>query len=734
MYSSRRFVKSLLTSTAWWLGVAASLVLQLMAARMIDDKARAHFDYRAASAQHAIQNRMRSYIDVLRGTAALFDTGHDLTRAQFRAYVTALHLERNFPGVRNLNFAQWVPAGDKNAFESGVRNDASITPGGYPDFAIAAAGERPDSHVVTYVEPMESNHMLLGIDLASNASITPALAASRDSGQLLSSGRIVRILDQHRQVGLSMRMPLYRRGMPLDDVEQRRAAYYGSIGAGFDIDKLMLGAIDRETLRYVRVRLYDSGQDGGHDDGPHTAGSLDPDNLLFDSIAEVGGQAPQPEAPASAGHFTKRVTMTVGQRVWEMEFAAPRAAIVSGIDHYLPWLVLVGALATSTLLYSIYYSLMTARRHALELARDMTKDLRTSEASLAKAQHMARLGSWVLDPGSGKMTWSEETYRIFGVGRSAGLPNYDDFLHHIHADDRQKLRDGLDQSITSGGECALEHRIEQRDGSVRWVQTISRLGYDNRNMLLRGTIMDVTERKQTVEALKRSQELLRELTAHQDRVKEEERKRIAREIHDELGQTLLALRIDVSMLAARTAKNHPRLNGKVRDALQHLDATVKTIRTIINNLRPAVLDLGLNAAIEWQVAEFRRRTGITCELRMSPQDFMVGDARATPLFRILQESLTNVIRHARATRVLIELYKKDQRLILKIADNGVGIHPKSLKTANSFGLVGMEERIHALNGEFRISSAPGNGTTLIIYIPLEHDNALDDVSLADSEE
>ena len=230
-------------------------------------------------------------------------------------------------------------------------------------------------------------------------------------------------------------------------------------------------------------------------------------------------------------------------------------------------------------------------------------------------------------------------------------------------------------------------------------------------------------RKQTVEALKHSQELLRELTAHQERVKEDERRRIAREIHDELGQTLLALRIDVSMLDTRTGRSHPRLNEKVRGALQQIDATMKTIRTIINNLRPAVLDLGLTAAIEWQVNEFRRRSGIDCDLVMDAEELAVDNERATTLFRILQESLTNVIRHANATHVLVEVYKEGGRLTMKIADNGIGLYSETRKTAHSFGLVGMKERVYALNGTFMIASTPGKGTTLTIYIPLETTSA-----------
>jgi PAS domain S-box-containing protein len=355
----------------------------------------------------------------------------------------------------------------------------------------------------------------------------------------------------------------------------------------------------------------------------------------------------------------------------------------------------------------------------------MTKDLRASEADLAQAQHMAQLGSWLLNPVTGSMAWSDETYRIFGVMRTEENPEYGSFLAHIPEEDGQRIRDGLEASIRTGEEFNTEHRITRSDGAIRWVQTIARPGYVDQKRLLRGTIMDVTERKHNVEALKRSQELLRELTAHQDRIKEAERKRIAREIHDELGQTMLALRIDVSMLDTRTAQSHPKINERVRSVLHHIDATVKTIRTIINNLRPAVLDLGLTAAVEWQVGEFRRRSAIACELIMDAHEYTLSDVRATTLFRILQESLTNVIRHANATKVRIELYEDASNLVMKITDNGVGIDPNDRNKVDSFGLVGIEERVLALEGRFTIESASDRGTALTIFIPLEN---LDDAT------
>ena len=708
---SRRFVRSLFASSAWWIGVAVSLVLCLLVEQAVTNRSRAEFEYRVENAQLSIQNRVRSYVDVLRGTAALFYTNDELTRDQFRAYVSQLNLHQSFPGITNLNYARRVTHAQKQAFEAAVRADTRIDKRGYPDFAVRPEGERAEYHVLTYVEPLETNLVSFGFDIASNPAVANSLEVSRDSGRLASSGRLIHITGPYKHIGLAMRIPLYRRGMPVSTIEERQKAYFGSVGAGFDIGKLMLGAVDKNTLDRMRVRLFDAGLGNG---------STTSESMLFDSGALPGAPTSGAAAPPISDMFVKRVSMSVGPRVWTAEFSAGRSALMDGFEKYVPWLVLVAGLASSLLLYGVYYSLATARLRAVELAREMTKDLRASEASLAEAQHMARLGSWVLDPANGSMSWTAETYRIFGMDRFNETPTQLDFLNRIHEGDRARVEEGLEKCLASSAEFDTEHRIAQFDGSTRWVHTICRLGNNGRTKLLRGTIMDVTERKQTVEALKRSQDLLRELTAHQDRVKEDERKRIAREIHDELGQTLLALRIDVSMLDARTAQSHPRLNEKVRGALHHIDATVKTIRTIINNLRPAVLDLGLNAAIEWQVAEFKRRTGIACELHMGEKEFIVDDMRATSLFRILQESLTNVIRHANATHVVIELYLDDGRLVMTITDNGIGIYPQTRKSSNSFGLVGVEERIHALNGEFIITSAPGKGTTLTIYIPLEN--------------
>lgn len=234
---------------------------------------------------------------------------------------------------------------------------------------------------------------------------------------------------------------------------------------------------------------------------------------------------------------------------------------------------------------------------------------------------------------------------------------------------------------------------------------------------------EVDERKKAEESLRQSQATLRELAAYQEHVREDERKRIAREIHDELGQNLLALRFDVAALHERTSERHPLLKQRVADALGYIDTTMKSMRSIVNNLRPPVLDLGLQVAIEWQARQFQARSRISCELSVDDDGTAVPEEQAVAVFRILQESLNNIGRHARATAVRVELKIDREQLTMAIRDNGVGIFPGDRRKAHRFGLVGIEERITLLSGKLSIDSVPGHGTLLRISMPMQQQMA-----------
>lgn len=221
--------------------------------------------------------------------------------------------------------------------------------------------------------------------------------------------------------------------------------------------------------------------------------------------------------------------------------------------------------------------------------------------------------------------------------------------------------------------------------------------------------------------LQASHEKLRLLAAHAEQIKEGERKRIAREIHDDLAQNLLALKIEAELLANRTRGGQKRLHARAEATVRQIEVTIRSVRQIINDLRPNVLDLGLAAAVDWQVADFARRTGIACELADDGDDHRIDDHSATAFFRILQESLNNVARHARASKVRIDLHQHAGMLTMTIRDNGVGMQPGSRNRHGSFGLVGIEERVGILGGAFSVSSGPESGTTIVVTIPVGGD-------------
>ena len=215
--------------------------------------------------------------------------------------------------------------------------------------------------------------------------------------------------------------------------------------------------------------------------------------------------------------------------------------------------------------------------------------------------------------------------------------------------------------------------------------------------------------------LRESSEQLRQLAAHLLCVREEERARISREVHDELGQSLTAVKMDLAWLEGRMPQNGEMLE-RIRATRKLADSIIQSIRRISTELRPAVLDLGLAAAVEWQVQDFQARSGIQCEVRLLTDDVVAANA-ATAMFRIFQETLTNVARHSQATRAEVVLQRRGDRLVLLIHDNGRGFDETDPALSKSLGLLGMRERAAILGGRVDIASAPGNGTTVTAWIP-----------------
>jgi signal transduction histidine kinase len=229
---------------------------------------------------------------------------------------------------------------------------------------------------------------------------------------------------------------------------------------------------------------------------------------------------------------------------------------------------------------------------------------------------------------------------------------------------------------------------------------------------------EIAERGRVEDALRKSRQELRDLASHLQSIREQERTDIAREIHDELGQALTALKLDLHWVGQRVGDAQPPLRTKLVAMSKMVDATVQSVRRISSQLRPKLLDdLGLSAAIEWQAREFERRAGVPCGIRSDPDDIILDQARSTALFRIFQETLTNVARHAGASRVSVVLRSSAGTVDMTVADDGKGIGPEQVSDGRSLGIVGMRERVHSLGGQLEISGRPGGGTTVHVSIP-----------------
>jgi signal transduction histidine kinase len=227
------------------------------------------------------------------------------------------------------------------------------------------------------------------------------------------------------------------------------------------------------------------------------------------------------------------------------------------------------------------------------------------------------------------------------------------------------------------------------------------------------------ERKRAEMELKRSQELFRSLSAHLQVVREEERTRIARRIHDDLGQAMTALKIDLSWLSKKLVDERDIIREKFKSMVVLIDETIETVHNVSEDLRPGILDdFGLAAAIEWQAEEFQKRTAIQCKTILPAEDFELSKEESTNLFRIVQESLTNVIRHADANEVEILLALEDDVLRLEISDNGKGIPESAVSDPKSFGLIGIKERVHSLGGEVEITGMPDGGTRIAVKLAI----------------
>jgi len=301
------------------------------------------------------------------------------------------------------------------------------------------------------------------------------------------------------------------------------------------------------------------------------------------------------------------------------------------------------------------------------------------------------------------------------------------WMDGIHPDDLSRVRERVVEAMQSNRPLTIEYRLRRADGQYRWVVDAVSPRSDSRGALIGfvGSTVDLTEHKEeaveTHQRIRDSQEQMRRLAARIQAAREEERTALARELHDELGQTLTAIKLDLGR--ATSALRDARVSSTVVDRLQSLiglvEIGIETVKRITTSLRPATLDhLGLPEAIRWEAMGFRARTGLRCHVRADKESTALNPEQQTALFRIFQEALTNVVRHARASAVHVTLAERRGVFDLRIRDNGRGVTDAEVADPRAVGVLGMRERAVLVGGTFTMTGRRGKGTTVLVRVPL----------------
>lgn len=346
----------------------------------------------------------------------------------------------------------------------------------------------------------------------------------------------------------------------------------------------------------------------------------------------------------------------------------------------------------------------------------METALRDSEARYRQLFERNLAGLYRSTPDGRILDCNETFARMYGYG------SRDEILcvnaHELYFSPKE--REAFVGKLEDNGVLVnYELRGRRKDGSAFWLLESVTLDRSVVPAILAGTLLDITDRKKAEEEVERSRGELRKLSQRLNDAREEERSRIAREIHDELGQRLTVLKMAVARLRRSLPREPEPLHTSARAILTSIDDLLRTVRHLSTELRPSVLDhLELLDALKWQARDFESRTGIRCRFRSRLERLPVDPSARTDLYRVTQEALTNVARHAGASVVQIKVAREAGELLLDITDNGTGITEEEMKGKGSLGLLGIRERIEALGGAVRLNNTSGGGTKLSIRVPI----------------
>jgi PAS domain S-box-containing protein len=674
------------------------------------------FDRRASFRIQTVRQGLEEVVETIGDVNRVFATFGPISQAQFHAFVGPLAQAQ--PYFNSISFLRLVPHAERVAYEARMRaSNPAFEISDLQDGKPVRAADREHYLVVEYLEPDTLNGLAgIGFDVLMEPSIRSAVQRATETGEASATAVFRYLFVPPSPPRLVVFKAIYREGMPLDTPEARRAAVYGYTGLGMPTGKLIENILDESGL----------GPMNGMDMAVYI-GQGRTESLAF-RYGEGTGNGKDASLRTSSQAFP------VGGVSWRVDV---RGTDIRSGGQVGSWLVALFGVIISVMAAIYLRALGSRTRHIHQLVEERTAALhaaniqmsldiaarervegvlRRTERSLKNAQRIAHVGSWEMDVANGWQHWSDECFRIFGMEPEVdNMPVLSRLPGKTRAMWRSFLADVLDNACDT-----CEMAITRPDGTVRHVMLHAEVteGQHAASRTIVGTVLDISEFKQVETELRRSQKSLRELGGHQERIKENERQRIAREIHDELGGVLTGIKAYVSVASSHVGSGAPAA-PLLAEAMAQADSALDTVRRVIADLRPSVLDqLGVWEAIEWQASQLEAQTGVHCQCVIEPDLPVVGADGGVMLFRIAQEALTNVARHAQAAVVTITIRLEQEQLLLEIEDDGEGIPVERLLAPESWGLRGMQERALYLGGTLSVGKGRKGGTLVSLRLPL----------------
>lgn len=674
---------------------AATFAVALIAAigiwQIIHDQslrvARNRFEQNADHITADLRRELAACESVMRGASGLFAISPAVSADAWRQYVARLDLGDTLPVMRIFGYA----AADSRT----IARFAEESPG--------VAQQTPPAEKFVLMAPEPSDTPPLQYDLDNDVGRRTAMLRSIETGDIALNKHATQFntAASDSRPALELYLPVYRGETTPSTPPARRAAVVGVLVAALNAEPLFDHIIAHQ--RHIDLQVF--------------AGT--PATVLYTSASS------DEDATDQSSVVRKTDVVRFGGEMLTLVYTINESNLRAS-DGYADTAVLIAGLVAAILLAGCVFLMVRERAGPLRGTSHARTQLTLNEARMMGIIRSSMEAIITIDESQRIVIFNPMAEQVFGCSAmeaigaplSRFIPERFRAAHaqHVHqfgvtgVSDRQMGRQRVLFGLkTNGEEFPIEASISQI--------------HDGTGKLYTVMLRDVTERVKADNAQMKSREELRELSANLQNVREEEKTRIARELHDDLGQQLTALKMDLSSVEQAlnsTSEAKPEILDQLHGMRRLIDVTVASVRRIAADLRPVMLDdLGLIPAIEWLANDFTNRYGIDVERRIDAGDTNFTRNGATTLFRIVQEALTNVARHAEATLVTLTIRTEDGYCVLRIADNGHGASGHNARTDKSFGLLGIRERALMLHGSVEINTASGKGFAITVTFPLQ---------------